>query len=285
MSVKKRFVIDFHITGICNLKCPFCCGTSKVLKGPSFFDVKLAINKLLKIGVTTVVLTGGEPLIRKDLPKIIRYMYGKGLEIYLSTNGLLLLDNLNKIKKYISCLGLPLDGHTETLSHKMGRDIRSYRAVLKILQYFKKNPPKFMIKLGTVVARANKKDLSVVGQLIFKNNALYHPDTWRLYQFSPLNFGVQHKKKYAISDREFEKVCFNVQNIFPDRRIVPLSNKESNDSYLFIDPSLKIVLLTGDKFIEIGDLKSDQLENFKKMKKQCQRIIFRGSFNRRWLPK
>ena len=285
MAVKRRFVIDFHVTGLCNLRCPFCCGTPKIIKGPDLADIKLTVNKLVKIGVTTIVLIGGEPLLRRDLPKIIRYIHDKGLEIYLSTNGLLLLENLNKIKKYINCLGLPLDGYTETISRKMGRDVRSYQAVLKILQYFKQNPPKFIVKLGTVVARVNKRSLVALGQLIFNDNALYHPDTWRLYQFSPLNLGARHRKKYEIKDREFNRICSDIQHVFPGKTIVPLSNKESNDSYLFVDPNLRIVLLTKDEFIEVADLKHASLEDLKKLKKQFQRIVSRGAFNRRWLSR
>jgi radical SAM protein with 4Fe4S-binding SPASM domain len=42
---------------------------------------------------TILVLTGGEPLLRKDLPEIARYASGKGMMVVVGTNGTLLNDD------------------------------------------------------------------------------------------------------------------------------------------------------------------------------------------------
>jgi len=285
MVRKNRFVVDFHITGFCNLSCPFCCGTPKRVFGPSFRSIQLVINKLLKIGVTTIVLTGGEPLVRPDLTKIIKYLHLKGLEVYLSTNGLLLLKYWPQIKKYLNCLGLPLDGSTGAMSEKMGRSLKSYQAVLKILKFFKKNKPSCIVKVGTVVSKVNQGDVIKIGQLIFENKDLYSPDIWRLYQFSPLSFGAIHRSKYEIGDKRFNRLCQKIKQRFPKHDIIPLSNADSNDSYFFIDPLLKIVLLTKDKFVEIGDLKTVSLKFLKKLKREYDGFIQKSLSNRRWLSR
>lgn len=283
MKGKQRFVIDFHITGLCNLDCPFCCGAPQRICGPDLDTIELVIDKLTKAGVTTIVLTGGEPLVRKDLPEIIKFLHQKGLEVYLSTNGVLLLKYWSKIKKYFRCLGLPLDGSNLKMTKKMGRSIKSYQATLKILKFFKKNKPPCLVKLGTVVSRINQDDLVKIGQLIFESKNLYHPDVWRLYQFSPLSFGAVHRQKYEISDAEFNNLCQKIKQYFPQQNIVPLSNADSNDSYFFIDPNLKIVLLTKNKFVKIGDLRTVSLQFLKRLKNRYNQTIRRGSANRQWL--
>lgn len=285
MPRQKRFIIDFHITGLCNLQCPFCCGTRKRIIGADRRTVQSVIDKLKKAGVTTVVLTGGEPLMRGDLPQLIKYIYQRGIEVYLSTNGVLLLKYWPKIKKYLACVGLPLDGSTVLMSQKMGRDVKSYRAVIKILKFFKHNPPPCLVKVGTVVSKINKNNLSQIGRLIFKNNSLYRPNIWRLYQFSPLSFGTENRQEYEIGDKEFVRLCRESSKTFLGCKIVPLSNADSNDSYFFIDPDLKIILLTNDKFAEVGDIRTASADFFKSLKERYNQAVKKGAQNRRWLSK
>ena len=51
----------------------------------------VAISKtFVKLGVDTIRLTGGEPLIRKDLEGLVRELAGLGVSLKLTTNGILL---------------------------------------------------------------------------------------------------------------------------------------------------------------------------------------------------
>lgn len=283
MRLSKRFVIDFQITGFCNLTCPFCCGTSKKILGPSFNDIKKSIIKLKRAGVTTIVLTGGEPLIRPDVVKIIKYIKQLNFEVYLSSNGVLVHKYLKRIEKYIDCLGLPLDGSTASKSRTMGRSLKSYQTTIKLLNFFNKNEPSYNIKVGTVVSKINQKDLFKIGQILFRNKNIYSPHVWRLYQFSPLSFGKESQHKYEISNKNFKQICQKIKKNFPNHNIVPLSNAKSNDAYFFIDPELKIILLTHDRFVEIGDLRTISINFLKKMKNNYNKIANRGSYNRQWL--
>jgi len=283
MSPKQEFIIDFQITGRCNLNCPFCCGAIKSLSEVRTESLKIAIDKLVAVGATTVVFTGGEPLLRKDIIEIIKHAYQKGLKIYLSTNGVSLLDHWQKIRLYLNCLGLPLDGSSSLRSKKMGRGRESYKAVITILKFFKNNPPRSLIKVGTVVSKINKDDLIRIGTLLFKNSELYHPDVWRLYQFSPLNYGTSVKWQHKITDKEFIELVQEVQTIFPGKKIIPLSNTESNNSYIFISPNLKIILLTNEKFVEIGDMQNFSTRALREVLRKRQKTIESGSHNRGWL--
>lgn len=91
------------LTDRCNLRCRYCMP----LNGIKFFKKEeiLSINelkRLLKIfknlGVAKIRFTGGEPLLRPDLPEIIREALELGVEdISVTTNGILLSSQLEKL--------------------------------------------------------------------------------------------------------------------------------------------------------------------------------------------
>jgi MoaA/NifB/PqqE/SkfB family radical SAM enzyme len=59
------------------------------------------VDGLCRVNPATIlVLTGGEPLLRKDLPDIARYASGKGMMVVVGTNGTLLNDaRIAELKK------------------------------------------------------------------------------------------------------------------------------------------------------------------------------------------
>lgn len=45
----------------------------------SFNEIKSYINELHKIGITKIILIGGEPTIHEDIIKIVKYITSKGI--------------------------------------------------------------------------------------------------------------------------------------------------------------------------------------------------------------
>jgi radical SAM protein with 4Fe4S-binding SPASM domain len=69
------------------------------------------IDQILEVGNPILILTGGEPLLRKDIPDIARYATARGLRVVMGSNGTLLNDrtaaDLKRIP--ISRVGISLD--------------------------------------------------------------------------------------------------------------------------------------------------------------------------------
>jgi len=89
--------LDIESTNICNLKCPYCAvssnswGSSK--KGMVSFPLfKKIIEEGADNGLYSIKLSlRGEPLLHKQLPKMISFAKEKGIiDIYFNTNGVLL---------------------------------------------------------------------------------------------------------------------------------------------------------------------------------------------------
>jgi MoaA/NifB/PqqE/SkfB family radical SAM enzyme len=73
---------------------------------------KMLIDDLAQFGVPVILFSGGEPLVRKDLPELAEYAVIKGLRAVISTNGTLISRDLAQTLKKIglSYVGISLDG-------------------------------------------------------------------------------------------------------------------------------------------------------------------------------
>src|SRR3990170_3326449 len=75
----------------CNLRCPFCHNWRIVVDPKPPFLNEETVLKILEERrkyVDSIVITGGEPTIHKDLPKFLKRLKEKGLAVKLDTNGL-----------------------------------------------------------------------------------------------------------------------------------------------------------------------------------------------------
>ncbi|MCR6515916.1 GTP 3',8-cyclase MoaA [Clostridium sp. LY3-2] len=96
--------LRISLTDNCNLRCIYCMPSSNI----EFSKEKLTEEEIIKIikasekiGIKKIRFTGGEPLVRKDLVKIIKETNSlEGIEdICLTTNGILLLEKLEELKE------------------------------------------------------------------------------------------------------------------------------------------------------------------------------------------
>jgi len=121
-SSDKRPVVVWNITRRCNLKCIHCyahADETSTKDELSTEEGKKLIDDLAGFGVPVILFSGGEPLVRKDLPELASYAVGKGMRAVISTNGTLITDNLAKELKDIglSYVGISLDG-TEKINDR-----------------------------------------------------------------------------------------------------------------------------------------------------------------------
>lgn len=98
-------VVEIAVNYNCNSKCIMCSCSNllnvdkeKMLFTPS--EYKEIGKTLTKLGVTTIVITGGEPLLRNDIAEVIRALNPKNKIISLVTNAILFTrDKAKELKK------------------------------------------------------------------------------------------------------------------------------------------------------------------------------------------
>jgi cyclic pyranopterin phosphate synthase len=109
-TVGRSFIVDtldrplrnlrLSVTDRCNLRCQYCMPEEEYVWLPredllSFEEILLLVDMFSELGVDKVRLTGGEPLLRKDLPTLVS-MLSKNLrldDLAMTTNGMLLADH------------------------------------------------------------------------------------------------------------------------------------------------------------------------------------------------
>jgi 12,18-didecarboxysiroheme deacetylase len=118
-SKDKKPVVVWNITRKCNLKCIHCYAQAdeKDFEGElSTEEGKRLIDDLAEFKTPVILFSGGEPLVRKDLPELAEYAVSKGLRAVISTNGTLIdMDMAKKLKEIgLSYVGISIDGTEET---------------------------------------------------------------------------------------------------------------------------------------------------------------------------
>ncbi|RME02161.1 MAG: radical SAM protein, partial [Deltaproteobacteria bacterium] len=76
--------------GRCNLMCKQCniVESNATVKEASIEEVERIADNLAAVGAGVVLLTGGEPFLRKDLPEIVRIFLARGMNVRLQTAGM-----------------------------------------------------------------------------------------------------------------------------------------------------------------------------------------------------
>ena len=109
----KPSLVSWNLTRLCNLKCPHC-----YLSAGKKADSELTTAECLSLmaemqalGTEMVILTGGEPLLRKDIYDLATAAAERGMWVVMGTNGVLLDDRV--ASKMVECgvqgVGISID--------------------------------------------------------------------------------------------------------------------------------------------------------------------------------
>jgi GTP 3',8-cyclase len=97
--------LRLSVTDRCNLRCEYCMPEDDYQWLPRedllhFEEISSLVDVFIAQGVDRIRLTGGEPLLRRDLPTLVRMVSAKaGLnDLALTTNGILLADQIDALK-------------------------------------------------------------------------------------------------------------------------------------------------------------------------------------------
>ncbi|MBT3295329.1 MAG: radical SAM protein [Verrucomicrobia bacterium] len=100
-----------NVTGKCNFRCLYCDGEyyKQVEPEMPLARVKELVDELVKRGTRYIAVAGGEPLLHRDIGKIVSHIVRQGVECSLVTNGSLIPEKIDELEGVNSVL-LSLDG-------------------------------------------------------------------------------------------------------------------------------------------------------------------------------
>src|SRR5919198_6497811 len=91
MQQRKPTTLLAELTHRCPLHCPYCSNPLELTRSNaevSTEDWKGVFSEARELGVLQLGLSGGEPLVRRDLPELVAHAHGLGLYSTLVTSGL-----------------------------------------------------------------------------------------------------------------------------------------------------------------------------------------------------
>ncbi|MFH1456008.1 MAG: radical SAM protein [archaeon] len=172
----------FLCTNFCNSRCNWC--NSWKLDSPNELtleEIDKIFSNLYNFGIRMIYLSGGEPLLRKDIISIIDTLSKKGFEIILTTNGLLL--NEKNVRKLIKYKNLHINVSLDTLDKELYKKIRGVDAldlVLRNLKGLKRMYPDYPLRTTMTVSKINYKEVDKIIEFCKKNKIYFsaNPYFW-----------------------------------------------------------------------------------------------------------
>ncbi len=130
---RKINYLRISVTQRCNFRCLYCMPKIPFDYQPkenllSFEELFLFVKAAIDEGIEKIRITGGEPLLRKDLSIFIKMIsdYKSDIDLAITTNGFLLKDFAKDLKNAgLKRLNISLD----TLDHKKAKNSCAKRCI------------------------------------------------------------------------------------------------------------------------------------------------------------
>ncbi|UCE99255.1 MAG: radical SAM protein [Planctomycetota bacterium] len=167
MKSEKPRLIAFEVTRRCRFRCRHCRASA----GPSAKEVldtsqcKKILKAIAKFNKCIIILTGGEPMERKDIYQIIRYGRGLGLRVVLATCGYLIDEkSIKRLKKAgVTALSFSIDGASTDTNDAFRQSKGAFDAAVKAAKMAKQARVRFQI--NTTISKINVDEVIGIAAL------------------------------------------------------------------------------------------------------------------------
>lgn len=187
----------------CNLRCTYCMPEEGVILSPrshlmTYEEIYTIAKTFVKNGVTKIRLTGGEPLIRKDIPIILEKLSTLPVELSITTNAVIVDKFIDTFKAHgLKSINVSLD----TLDAAKFKEItlrndfeKVYNNIMLLVS------EGFKVKINTVLIKGFNDD-EIIDLVQFTKNI---PVSLRFIEFMPFD-GNKWDMKKMVSYAEIMK--------------------------------------------------------------------------------
>jgi SynChlorMet cassette radical SAM/SPASM protein ScmE len=167
--------VELAITNRCNLRCRYCY----YFNSPADVGADLPIEEWLKFidemggcSVMSVILAGGEPFCREDLPEIISSIVQNRMRFGILTNGTLITDEMAQFvasTKRCDMVQVSIDGSIPT-THDACRGQGSFKKAIEGIYCLQSH--KLPISVRVTVHKDNVDDLEGIARLLLEDLSL-----------------------------------------------------------------------------------------------------------------
>jgi MoaA/NifB/PqqE/SkfB family radical SAM enzyme len=254
--------VHFEITWRCNLRCVHCIVKGlRVDSELTTQEVEGILLQLKDLGCFKITLTGGEPLMRNDIFRILNYGFRKGFVIMLLTNATLLNKKLiNYFRNKPISLQISFYGASARVHDGITGVEGSFKKAMDSVELLSKAGVRFHITYPLMKENLREADRIKILAKKWGVEVIYPMLLHRRFDFNPV------PKKYMLSDTEM--IDFFRKDILKGNlRRARLNNAERRQriktlmdglNFCFISPQGRVH--PGFLFdIQAGDLRREDL--------------------------
>ena len=167
-------LIAWELTAGCNLSCVHCRGasTSHIPTGELTTDeARHFIDEIVEMGNPILIMSGGEPLVRKDVFEIAQYGTDKGLRVVMATNGTLVTPEIAKKMKIVGIqrVSISIDGSNARSHDDFRGQPGAFNGALRGIDEIKKAGIGFQV--NTTITKRNIDEIPKILELAIKLGA------------------------------------------------------------------------------------------------------------------
>jgi len=195
-------VMSWNVTRECNMKCAHCYinATEKKLDNElTTQEAKNLIDQICQVSNPLLVLSGGEPLLRKDIFELIRYGSQKGLKMGLGSNGSL-IDELCAVKLKeagIATVSISLDSNIPAQHDEFRGVPGAWKKAVQACKFLRKNG--VLVQINTTLTQQNYSQIDAIMSLAESIGV----ENFHLFFLVPTGRGT---KMTDISPRQYEEM-------------------------------------------------------------------------------
>ena len=246
----------WECTRRCNLNCLHCgsdCSADSGFPDPSFDDFLHAILPLKKVyrpNSITVAITGGEPLMREDLPECGRKLRDQGFLWGIVTNGYTYTPGLHSrlISAGMGSIALSVDGMEPTHNWLRGNG-QSFNRAIQALDIIA-STKHLTYDIITCVNQKNIYELEAIKELLLA----HHVKAWRFFTIWPIGRAAR-KDDFRLTPEQLKRLMDFISDCRSEGRIdVTFSceayvggyEKKVRDNYFFCHAGINIASVLVD---------------------------------------
>jgi len=212
-KLEMPFQVGWDIIHNCNLRCKHCYLSSKQLSDKTSFSKEEALKFIKYIAdkkVFHLSIAGGEPMLYPHLAEVIHEATSNGMLVAMSSNAMLLTDQLAKKLKNagLTSLQISLDGATEYVNDFI-RGKGTYEKTINGIKIAKENG--FKILIAFVLLKTNYHELEDIFKLSIKLGAY----GVKIQTFIETGLGENNKEELLIDENTLGKVIYDGWQIKP----------------------------------------------------------------------
>lgn len=205
-------IVTLELTNECNLRCKHCYAYAgeRLENELTYEEIKRLLRALHDAGTMEIELSGGEPLLRPDLMKIINAAQSLDFEITLITNGILIKkETAKKLSDFsIKHVQISLDGLKE--AHEYIRGKGTFESTVRAIKELRDEDIKVAVR--TTATKKSLNDINGIVDLAVQLGVY----RFGFFRFFPAGRGMAYKEELMLNANEMLNLHRTIKNIYED---------------------------------------------------------------------